>query len=233
MLFLMASTSHSSSYPWSIPPFHDVANAVGAAIAKVSGDVDTIEIVQSQQLSEILKRLKTLALSKAVAAGADLASVSITEINILPVQVCLSPSGSRNFSFRFLQYVTNQATRIIVKAIGELGVPSDYTPPEINTVYQSDLKEEPEPTQETILPGSDGATGIDYLSYRPKIVDNEWILSETDLCEYMKIRNTGMSLSQFFVCAVFIQEGCGVLGTVRHCNRRTGHSQTHALGWRR
>ncbi|KAJ7352476.1 Hydantoinase/oxoprolinase [Mycena albidolilacea] len=159
-----------------IPPFHDVANAVGAAIAKVSGDVDTIEIVQSQQLSEILKRLKTLALSKAVAAGADLASVSITEINILPVQ-----------------YVTNQATRIIVKAIGELGVPSDYTPPEINTVYQSDLEEEPEPTQETILPGSDGATGIDYLSYRPKIVDNEWILSETDL--------------------FFIQEGCGVLGT--------------------
>ncbi|KAJ7739325.1 Hydantoinase/oxoprolinase [Mycena olivaceomarginata] len=127
-----------------IPPFHDVANAVGAAIAKVSGDVDTIEIVQSQQLSEILK------------PGADLASVSITEINILPVQ-----------------YVTNQATRI-----------SDYTPPEINTVYQSDLEEEPEPTQETILPGSDGATGIDYLSYRPKITD-----------------------------LFFIQEGCGVLGT--------------------
>ncbi|KAF7330338.1 DUF917-domain-containing protein [Mycena venus] len=144
-----------------IPPFHDVANAVGAAIAR--------------KLPDVLERLKTLAISKAVAAGADPAGVSIAEINILPVQ-----------------YVTNQATRIIVKAIGELGIPSESWLPKADTAIHTDV-EEPETTQEIVLAGNDGATGIDYQSYRPKIVDNEWILSETDL--------------------FFIQEGCGVLGT--------------------
>ncbi|KAF8207207.1 Hydantoinase/oxoprolinase-domain-containing protein [Mycena galopus ATCC 62051] len=143
-----------------IPPFHDVANAVGAAIAKVSGDVDTIEILQSQKLSEVLERLKILAISKAVAAGADPATVSIAEINILPVQ-----------------YVTNQATRIIVKASGELGIPKEHMQPKVNTRHQTDIEEEIEVAQEIILAGSDGARGIDYQSYRPKIIEKEWILS--------------------------------------------------------
>jgi hypothetical protein len=71
----------------SIPPFHGVANAVGAAIANVSGDIDTIEILQGQKLHEVLERIKKLALAKAIEAGAEPKSVSIAEINILPVQV--------------------------------------------------------------------------------------------------------------------------------------------------
>ncbi|KAJ7671643.1 hydantoinase/oxoprolinase [Mycena polygramma] len=159
-----------------IPPFHSVANAVGAAVANVSGDIDTIEILQGQKLHEVLGRIKTQAITKAIVAGAEEHSVSIADINILPVQ-----------------YVTNQATRIIVKAIGELGIPNESWLPKNDTAYDTDLEEEPESTQEIILDGSDGETGIDYRSYRPKIVGNEWILSETDL--------------------FFIQEGCGVLGT--------------------
>ncbi|KAF7375145.1 DUF917-domain-containing protein [Mycena sanguinolenta] len=159
-----------------IPPFHDVANAVGAAIAKVSGDVDTIEILQNQNLPDVLERLKKLAISKAVAAGADPASVLIAEINILPVQ-----------------YVTNQTTRIIVKAIGELGIPKEAILPKVDDEYQTNDEEETEAAQEITLAGSDGEKGIDYQSYKPKIVDNQWILNETDL--------------------FFIQEGCGVLGT--------------------
>ncbi|KAJ7039546.1 hydantoinase/oxoprolinase [Mycena alexandri] len=159
-----------------LPPFSGVANAVGAAIAKVSGDVDTIQILQGQKLSEVLKDMKTLAIAKAVAAGAETSSVSIAEINILPVQ-----------------YVTNQATRIIVKAIGELGIPNEPSPPKVDVESHADTKEEPEAAQQIILDGSDGTAGIDYQLYMPKIEGNEWILSETDL--------------------FFIQEGCGVLGT--------------------
>ncbi|KAJ6577349.1 Hydantoinase/oxoprolinase [Mycena capillaripes] len=159
-----------------IPPFHGVANAVGAAIANVSGDVDTIEILQGQKLPDVLERTKRLAIEKAVAAGAEPNSVSIAEINILPVQ-----------------YVTNQATRIIVKAIGELGISNEPWLPKVDAAYHVDAEEEAEPKQDIILDGSDGAKGIDYLSYRPKIVGTEWILSETDL--------------------FFLQEGCGVLGT--------------------
>jgi hypothetical protein len=77
------------SYPllYSLPPFHSVANAVGAAIANVSGDVDTIEILQGQQLPEVLERIKALSITKAVANGAEPATVSIAEVNVLPVQV--------------------------------------------------------------------------------------------------------------------------------------------------
>ncbi|KAJ7746610.1 hydantoinase/oxoprolinase [Mycena metata] len=159
-----------------LPPFSGVANAVGAAIAKVSGDVDTIQILQGQKLSEVLEDMKTLAISKAVAAGAETSSVSIAEINILPVQ-----------------YVTNQATRIIVKAIGELGIPEEPSPPKVDVESYADTPEELEEVQQIILEGDDGSAGIDYQLYRPNIEGNEWILSETDL--------------------FFIQEGCGVLGT--------------------
>ncbi|KAJ7116355.1 hydantoinase/oxoprolinase [Mycena epipterygia] len=157
-----------------LPPFHSVANAVGAAIANVSGDVDTIEILQGQKLPEVLERIKKLAIEKAVAAGAEPTHVSIAEITILPVQ-----------------YVSNQATRIIVRAVGNLGIQNPQ--PKVEPAYPADVEEEPESAQPIILDGSDGAKGMDYQSYRPKIVGNEWILSETDL--------------------FFIQEGCGVLGT--------------------
>ncbi|KAJ7914890.1 hydantoinase/oxoprolinase [Mycena leptocephala] len=128
------------------------------------------------KLPEVLERIKKLALAKAIEAGAEPKSVSIAEINILPVQ-----------------YVTNQATRIIVKAIGELGIPNEPWLLKADSTEHADMEEEPDSMQQIILEGSDGAKEIDYQSYRPKIVGNEWILSETDL--------------------FFIQEGCGVLGT--------------------
>ncbi|KAJ7183113.1 hydantoinase/oxoprolinase [Mycena filopes] len=46
-----------------LPPFSEVANAVGAAIAKVAGDVDTIQILQGKKLPDVLEDLKTVALS--------------------------------------------------------------------------------------------------------------------------------------------------------------------------
>ncbi|KAK7032883.1 hypothetical protein R3P38DRAFT_2618769 [Favolaschia claudopus] len=148
-----------------IPPFHDVANAVGAAIAR------------GKQLPEVLENFKTLAVSKAVAAGAEPTTIAVAEVNVLPVQ-----------------YVTNQATRIIVKAIGDLAIRDEYNVPQtINDEYQVIEDETTEAPQEIIPDWSDGSQGIDYQSYRPEIVGDEWIVSETDL--------------------LFIQEGCGVLGT--------------------
>ncbi|KAJ7178857.1 hydantoinase/oxoprolinase [Mycena crocata] len=161
-----------------LPPFHGVANAVGAAIANVSGDVDTIEILEGKKLPEVLERIKILATEKAIAAGAEPASVSIAEINVLPVQ-----------------YVTNQATRIIVRAVGELGIPSEFLTP-VGPAYQDEVEFEFESEQLITLDGTDGATqstGINYQTYRPQVVGDVWTLSETDL--------------------FFIKEGCGVLGT--------------------
>ncbi|KAK0471126.1 hydantoinase/oxoprolinase [Armillaria novae-zelandiae] len=163
-----------------VPPFHSVANAVGAAIAIVSGEIDTIEILQGKSLQDTVERIQIQAMAEATKAGADPETVRIAEVNILPVQ-----------------YVTNQATRIIVKAIGEL-----ETSEEGGVIIQRksedsqvDLSEEDEveATQEILAEGAEVVEAIDYGSYRPTIIGNEWIVNETDL--------------------FFIMEGCGVLGT--------------------
>ncbi len=67
-----------------------MANAVGAAIANVSGEIDTIEILQGKSLDATLERIKQEAIQKAVDAGADPETTRIAEINVLPVQVCIS-----------------------------------------------------------------------------------------------------------------------------------------------
>lgn len=75
-----------------------------------------------------------------------------------------------------------------MKATGELGISNQLLSPKFDNTDHANAEEEVEPVQEIILEGSDGAKGIDYQSYRPKIVDDEWILSETDLCEYVETR---------------------------------------------
>ncbi|SJL08135.1 related to D-amino acid hydantoin hydrolase (hydantoinase) [Armillaria ostoyae] len=163
-----------------LPPFHSVANAVGAAIAIVSGEIDTIEILQGKSLPDTLERIKVEAMAKAVEAGADPQTTRIAEVNVLPVQ-----------------YVTNQATRIIVKAIGELRTleEGEVILPSKSEDGQVDVPEEDEveTAQEVLAEGAEVVEEIDYGYYRPTIVGNEWIVTETDL--------------------FFIMEGCGVLGT--------------------
>lgn len=161
-----------------LPPFHSVANAVGAAIANVSGEVDTIEILEGKSLPDTLERIKVEAMAKAVEAGADPQTTRIAEVNVLPVQ-----------------YVTNQATRIIVRAIGELGTPKESKVVPSKSEDHQDLPEdnEVEAVQKVLAESAEIVERIDYETYRPTIVGDEWIVTETDL--------------------FFIMEGCGVLGT--------------------
>jgi len=72
---------------FSLPKHHEVANAVGAAIASVSGEVDTIEILEDRSLSDVLENIKQRAVDKAAESGAQSGSVRIVDINVLPVQV--------------------------------------------------------------------------------------------------------------------------------------------------
>ena len=64
-------------------PHHAVANAVGAAIAQVSGEVD--QIFQNLTRDEALARAQRLAEEKAVGAGADPATLKVVEIEDLPI----------------------------------------------------------------------------------------------------------------------------------------------------
>ena len=90
----LALLPHYWSYIFSsLPKHHEVANAVGAAIASVSGEVDTIEILEGRSLPDVLENIKQRAVDRAVKSGAQPGSVRIVDVNVLPVQVCDFPSG--------------------------------------------------------------------------------------------------------------------------------------------
>ncbi|WP_283138954.1 hydantoinase/oxoprolinase family protein [Rhizohabitans arisaemae] len=87
------------------PDHFAVANAIGAAIAQVGGEVDRIFAIGVLTREEVLEHAKAEALDKAVAAGARPESAQIVEVDEVPIA-----------------YLPGNAVRIRVKAVGELEV---------------------------------------------------------------------------------------------------------------
>jgi N-methylhydantoinase A/oxoprolinase/acetone carboxylase beta subunit len=82
-------------------PHQAVANAVGAAIAQVSGEVD--QIFQDLTRDEAIARARRAAEDKAVAAGADRATINVVEVEDLP-----------------LAYLPGNSLRTRVRVVGEI-----------------------------------------------------------------------------------------------------------------
>jgi N-methylhydantoinase A/oxoprolinase/acetone carboxylase beta subunit len=87
------------------PPHHDVANAIGAAIAKVSGSAEEVVSFRARGHAEAVESIAARAGAVAVAAGADPARVSVVDVEETP-----------------LTYLMEPAARIRVKAAGPLAV---------------------------------------------------------------------------------------------------------------
>ena len=89
-----------------IKPNHfAVANAVGAAIAQVSGEVDRVYSLAEIGRDEALADAKSRAIEAAVSAGALRETIEIVDVEDVP-----------------LAYLPGNATRVRVKAVGELHV---------------------------------------------------------------------------------------------------------------
>ena len=87
------------------PSHATVANAIGAAVAQVGGEVDRVFAVEGQTREAVLDIAKQEATDRAVAAGADAATVKIVDVEDVP-----------------LAYLPGNATRIRVKAVGDLSM---------------------------------------------------------------------------------------------------------------
>ncbi len=85
------------------PEHFSVANAIGAAIAQVGGEIDRIFSVAAGQREAVLDGARQEAVDRAVAAGASPASVQIVEIEEVPIA-----------------YLPGNATRVRVRAVGDL-----------------------------------------------------------------------------------------------------------------
>ena len=87
------------------PENYDVANAIGAAIASVSGQVDRVYKLGENSREEALRQASEAARMEAVAAGADPGTTEIVELEEVP-----------------MAYLTEPVVRIRAKAAGNLGI---------------------------------------------------------------------------------------------------------------
>jgi N-methylhydantoinase A/oxoprolinase/acetone carboxylase beta subunit len=86
-----------------VPEHAAVANAIGASIAQVGGEVDRVYSYEELGRDNAIKSAKSLAIQAAVEAGASADSVEIVEIEEIP-----------------LAYVPGHRVRLRVKAAGDL-----------------------------------------------------------------------------------------------------------------
>jgi hypothetical protein len=170
------------------PKWSGVANAIGAATARVSGVVDSVESTESKSKTQIMKDLCQRAIENAVVNGASRETVTIAEMESYP-----------------LQYIADKS-RIIIKAVGDFdysrtdfkteslvadddedGIWSDKNSTASNTVGVASFSDD-----SSIVESIDFTK--DYIAnYKPRVVNRQWLLSETDLR--------------------FVTTGCYILGT--------------------
>lgn len=86
-----------------LPPHHGVANAVGAAMAQVSGEADRIVRIAETTREAAIEGVRDEAVQLAIQGGADPATVETIDVEDVP-----------------LSYLPGQATRIRVRVVGDL-----------------------------------------------------------------------------------------------------------------
>ncbi|KAK8055364.1 hypothetical protein PG993_000591 [Apiospora rasikravindrae] len=161
------------------PNWSGVANAIGAATARVSGIIDSIANTESRSVAQVIEEVSQSAIEKAVANGAARQTVTIAEVESFP-----------------LQYIANKS-RVVIKAIGDFDYSrtdllnsaalvdgdSIFKPQDIVTVefgrdsIHSELPDISVPVVNQ--PMAMTAEGID--NYKPNVANRQWLLSETDL----------------------------------------------------
>jgi N-methylhydantoinase A/oxoprolinase/acetone carboxylase beta subunit len=87
------------------PPHFDVANAIGAAIAQCSGEIERIFSLDEYSREQALEMARQMATDEAIRAGAAPETVEIVDVHEVP-----------------LAYLPGNATRIRVRAAGNLAL---------------------------------------------------------------------------------------------------------------
>lgn len=164
------------------PPYHDVANAIGAAIASVGATVDTIRDTSHINSADAIHEVKQEAIRKVIQEGAKPGSAKIAAIDVMP-----------------LQYMANKI-RIVVRATGQL---SEHYSKHFSSYLKHNLDRSEEKPNHDKLVTLAPSTQIPpkepekASTYTPRVLRNrsgtpEWHISTMDL--------------------TFIATGCYILG---------------------
>ncbi|KAI1480300.1 DUF917-domain-containing protein [Daldinia eschscholtzii] len=150
------------------PKWSGVANAIGAAIARVSAVIDTVKSTESKSIKHIVDEISKEAVEKAVANGASRSTAKVVEIDTLP-----------------LPYIANKS-RFTVRAAGDL----DYSRTDFSTLHFEEATSDAEvqmdeyekaakdSKKQTKLEAKDD---FDIDNYKPKVINRVWYINETDL----------------------------------------------------
>ncbi|KPI41674.1 uncharacterized protein AB675_9279 [Cyphellophora attinorum] len=178
----------------------EVANAVGAAISRVSGIVDIVADLSQQSIKQAQAQISRAAVEAAVSNGAEPDSVEIAEVTVLPVQ-----------------YVDAKA-RIVARAVGKLDVIAAPTVQE-NALPAPPVRRpvnRPTVNRPTKIAKSVESTEADDLTeYKPTIKNGEWTLSVTDLtwissgCKILGCGGGGDPYSNFLKVKSLIEQKPG------------------------
>ncbi|KAK6864378.1 hypothetical protein PG995_000906 [Apiospora arundinis] len=155
------------------PKYAEVANAVGAALARVSAVVDTVKSTESQSEKQLLDEICNDAIERTVDAGALRSTVKIVEKESFP-----------------LQYIEHK-TRFIVRAAGDC----DFSRADLSSAPQTaeeqteDRENSMEEYEKSSKPAKDSEASsdkpkekeIDIATYRPRVRGRVWYVSETDV----------------------------------------------------
>ncbi|KAG1877100.1 hydantoinase [Suillus tomentosus] len=152
-------------------PHFDVANAVGAAIAQISGIIDSFEDTSTRTIVQVRADVEARAIARAIASGADPHRVAIVESEAIPIAY------------------TSGRCRFYVKAAGDWSGVASPSWLEVDDPLHVEA-----PTGETAsrpqMVASAAASPVvapvmrsasDILEYEPRIEKREWLLSEVDL----------------------------------------------------
>ncbi|KAK3488533.1 hypothetical protein B0T13DRAFT_520414 [Neurospora crassa] len=150
------------------PRWSEVANAIGAAIARVSAVVDTIKSTEAKTEKQFLEEIKKDAIERTIAAGASPESVEVVEVEMLP-----------------LQYIENK-TRFVVRAAGDFDFTRSYMSSDDDGQASSEEEAvgkdffEPQTVTDT-KPKAATSSQVNVLTYTPNVFNRIWHISETDL----------------------------------------------------
>lgn len=141
-------------------PYYDCANAVGAAIAQVAGSVDTVEELGNRSTAQVQREVEQRAIDRAIEAGAKADTVEVVESEAIPIAY------------------TAGKCRFFAKATGDWAGSASSADQGMFDSTDIQLR--------TTERRSTGQTDIEWTperiqSYRPKVVEGVWYLSEIDL----------------------------------------------------
>lgn len=149
-----------------IPKHAGFANAVGAAISKLSATIDKVYDASKSSVAEVMTIAEQEAITACLAAGAKEGTVEIVQKEGIP-----------------LAYLPGGMVRVVVIATGERGddvggaLDSEMAEQEVGVQGKLETDSEIEVLQEKTA----AKEAVDLQTYEPRIADGVWELSLTDL----------------------------------------------------